>query len=89
MDLSKILQSPIELKIVSFFHRHPSSVDTAQGIATWINRDVKSVERALEGLVSLKIIIVHRTDYATAYAYTNNKSLISKVNKLLKQNEKD
>lgn len=84
MDLSKILQSPIKYRIVSFFHRHPSTVDTARGIATWVNQDVKDVEKTLEKLVSLNILIAHRTNYATAYAYTQDRDIISKIEKLLK-----
>lgn len=83
MDLSKILRAPIKYRIVFFFHRHPSTVDTARGIATWVNRDVKDVEKALEKLTSLNILIAHRTNYATAYAYTQDKALISKIEKLL------
>lgn len=79
MELSKILQSPIQLKIVSFFHHHPSTVDTARGVATWVNHDIKDVEKTLEELVSLNILIAHRTNYATAYAYTQNKDVISKI----------
>lgn len=84
MQLSKILQSPIRLKIVSFFHKHPSTVDTAKGIATWVDHDLKGVEKALEKLVSVNILIAHRTNYATAYAYTQNKDTTSKIGKLLK-----
>jgi hypothetical protein len=89
MDLSKILQVPTQLKIVSFFHRYPSTVDTARAIATWIEEDVKDVERVLEELVSLNILIAHRTSYTTAYTYTQNKDIISKIEACLRKNEKD
>lgn len=89
MNLSKILKSPMQLKIISFFHRHPSTVDSVRGIATWVNQDIKDVEKALEELVSLNILIAHRTNYATAYAYTADKIIISKIEGLFKENEKD
>lgn len=84
MQLNKILQSPIQLKIVSFFHKHSSTVDTARGVATWVNHDLKDVEKALEKLVAVNILIVHRTNYATAYSYTQNKNTTSKIEKLIK-----
>lgn len=83
MQLSKILQSPVRLKIVSFFHKHPSTVDTARGVATWVNHDLKGIEKALEKLASVNILIAHRTNYVTAYAYTQNKDIILKIGKLL------
>lgn len=89
MDLSKILRSSIQVEIISFFHRHPSTIDSVRGIATWVNHDIKDVEKALEELVSLNILIAHRTNYATAYAYTTDKIIISKIKKLFKENEKN
>ena len=62
-------------------------MDTARGIATWINQDVKDIEKTLEELVSLNILIAHRTNYATAYAYTQDRDIISKIEKLLNKVE--
>ena len=62
-------------------------MDAARGVATWINQDVEDVEKALEELASLNILIVHRTNYATAYAYTQNKDTIAKIDGLLNEME--
>ena len=83
MDTNKIFESPIHRKIVAFFHENQASIDTPRGIATWIEEDRTRVKKALEDLVDLKILVAHRSTSTTGYSYTDDKKLISKIDKLL------
>lgn len=83
MDANKMLESPIHRKIVAFFHENQASIDTPRGIATWIEEDRTRVKKALEDLVDLKILVAHRSTSTTGYSYTDDKKLISKIDKLL------
>lgn len=78
IDLDKIFKSELHLKIASFFYENQASVDTAKGIATWINYGAKAVEEALEELVASNILVAHRSDLVTGFAYTQDLE-ISKV----------
>ena len=85
MDINKILQSNIHLKIVKFFHENQASIDTPRGVATWVGEDRAKVKNALEDLVKAKLLVAHRATSTTGYSYTNDYKLISKAEKLLKK----
>ena len=78
-NLEKICASQLNLRIISFFHEHPATVDTSRGIATWLNYDRKQIEQALDYLSSQNILISHRTGSTIAYAYTQDKKIVKKI----------
>ena len=82
-SLKKICDSPLNLKIVSFFHQHPATIDTARGIAAWLNQDRDKVAKALDFLAAEKVLVVHRTRATLAYGLTQNKAMIKRIEKLL------
>ena len=79
MKLTKQLEPKINRKIIKFFCENPSSVDTSRGIATWINENAGTTEKALNGLAKAKILIPHRTGMTSAYAYTTDARIISSI----------
>ena len=85
MDMFKAFESEIHLKVITFFHENQASIDTPRGIATWIGEERSKVKAALEDLVSLKILVAHRSTSTTGYGYTNDKKVISKITKFLKK----
>ena len=85
MDIDKIFNSDIHVKIVTFFHENQASIDTPRGISTWVREDRAKVKKALEELVGIKILVAHRSTSTTGYSYTRNANIISKIEKLLKK----
>ena len=85
MDLKTALKSGIRLKIVRFFHENQASIDTPRGVAAWIGEDRSKVKRALEDLITLNILVAHRSTSTTGYSYTRDTKLISRISKLLKK----
>jgi len=85
MDLNRLLKSERHFKILAFFHENQSSIDTPRGVATWIGDERSKVQRALEDLVKLDILVADRATSTTGYSYTRDAKLISKIGKLLKQ----
>lgn len=79
MKLDKYLHLKINRKIVKFFLENPSSVDTSRGIATWINENVNKTEKALKELAKAKILTPHGNDATSAYGYTTDIRIISKI----------
>ena len=85
MDINKIFQSDVHVKIIGFFHENQASIDTPRGVATWIGEERSKVKLALEDLVGLKVLVAHRATSTTGYSYTNDGKLISRIEKLLKK----
>lgn len=85
MDLKKVLNRRVYRKILSFFHENPASIDTARGIATWTNQEIKKVRAALKKLASLGLLVAHKVSSTIAYSYTRDKKKISEIAKLLKE----
>ena len=79
MKLDKYIEPKINRKIIKFFLENPSSVDTARGIATWINEDADDTESALKELSRAKILIPHGNGVTAAYSYTTNASIVAKI----------
>lgn len=50
------VNSFIKWDLVRFFHDNPHTADTAENIAQFIGRDVKTVRRELEGLVKADVL---------------------------------
>ena len=85
VDINKALLSDLHLKIMRFFHENQASIDTPRGVSTWVREERGKVIRALEDLVTLKILNAHRATSTTGYSYTRNIKIISKIEKLLKK----
>lgn len=84
MDLDKIFQSELHFKIISFFRENPSSLDSTKGIATWVNHKPKQVREALEELVRLNILVAHRSESVTGFAYTQDKEILKQIDNYFK-----
>lgn len=85
-DISKIFKSPLHYKIILFFHENPSSLDTARGISVWINHEIKEVEGVLEELAGSNILVAHRSEAVTGFAYTQDKDIVNQVHNYFKNN---
>ena len=54
--LQKKVNSFIKWDLVRFFHDNPHTADTAESIAQYVGRDVKTVRREMDGLVKAKVL---------------------------------
>lgn len=85
--LKKIFSCPVREKIIHFFHRNPTSIDSLRGIATWTDLGKKEAAKALEELVKAGLLIAHRATSTVGYAYTANKRIINKVKKYFQKRD--
>jgi len=88
MDIDSALQSEIHLKIISFFHENPASIDSPRGISTWIREEKGKVKRALDDLAKLNVLIAHSAPSTTGYSYTRDPKIISKIEKFLNKKKR-
>ncbi|MFH1753433.1 MAG: hypothetical protein ABH875_04550 [Candidatus Omnitrophota bacterium] len=84
MEIDKLLKNLDHIKILRFFHENPNSIDTARGVATWTNVDIKNARSALKRLTTHGLLIAHKVSSTTAYSYTRNKNSIRKIGTFLK-----
>ncbi|NQS99777.1 MAG: hypothetical protein HQ595_01730 [Candidatus Omnitrophica bacterium] len=88
VELKKICQSELKLKLVTFFQENPSTVDTSRGIAAWLNLDRKQIKNALDYLVGQKILITHKIGVSLAYCLTQDKKVLDQISNFLQKNTK-
>jgi hypothetical protein len=82
--IKKLFKNEAAKRILLFFNENPNCIDTAKGISLWIGYDVALTQKALNHLVKENILINHRTISTSAYAYTNNKAIVKKIEKYIK-----
>lgn len=83
-NMKRLLKNDAIRKILFFFNENPNCIDTAKGISLWIGGDADNIQKALDQLVKEGIITSHQTASTTAYAYTNNKQTVKKIEKYIK-----
>jgi len=87
MRMDECLRADINRKIIRFFLENPSSVDTARGIATWINERPVKTKKALENLAKAKILTPHGSGSTSAYGCTTDFYIISGIKARLEKFE--
>lgn len=83
-NIKRLFKNEAARKILFFFNENPNCIDTAKGISLWIGGDMNTIQKALNQLVKEGIIASHQTASITAYAYTNNKKVVKKIEKYIK-----
>ena len=66
------VNSFIKWDLIRFFHDNPYIQDTAENIAGFVGRDIKTVIRELDGLVSTHILAVNDHPQVKIYKLTND-----------------
>lgn len=80
-SIKSLFKNEATRKILLFFNENPNCIDTVKGISLWINGDVNAIQKALNKLMKEGLITSHRTASTAAYAYTNNKEIVKKIEK--------
>jgi len=83
-SIKSLFKNEATRKILLFFNENPNCIDTAKGISLWISGDVPAIQKALNRLIKEGIITSHSTASTAAYAYTNNKGIVKKIEKYVK-----
>ena len=83
-NIKSLFKNEATRKILLFFNENPNCIDTVKGISLWINGDINAIQKALNQLVKEGVITSHQTASTTAYAYTNNKEIVKKIEKYIK-----
>ena len=85
MKNTKILfKNEVIKKILLFFNENPHSIDTAKGISIWVGCNVDAVQKALNRLVKEGVLVSHKTASTEAYAYTNHRDVVKKIEECIK-----
>ena len=82
-NIKPLLKNEAVRKILLFFNENPNCIDTVKGISLWIGGDMNVIQKALNQLAKEGIIVSHRTASTTAYAYTNNRTIVKKIERCI------
>lgn len=66
------VNSFIKWDLVRFFHDNPHTRDTAENLANYTGRDVKTIERELNGLVSVQVLLTDEVGSAKVYRLSDD-----------------
>ena len=83
-NIKTILKNETQKKILLFFNENPHCIDTAKGISVWVGCDTSAVKKALNKLVKEGALINHRTASTDAYSYTNQRAIVKKIERCIK-----
>ncbi|MFA5389366.1 MAG: hypothetical protein WC312_06415 [Candidatus Omnitrophota bacterium] len=84
-NLKSLFRDNASRKILLFFNENPNCIDTVKGISLWIGGDTDVVQKALNRLVKEGVITSHKAVSTTAYAYTNSREIVKKIEKYIKK----
>ena len=82
--IKRLFKNEAAKRILLFFNENPQCIDTAKGISAWVGYDMEKVQRALAKLVKEGILVNHKTTSMDAYSYTNQRDLIKKIERCIK-----
>ena len=86
-SMKSLFKNEAARKILFFFNENPNCIDTVKGISLWISGDINTIQKALNRLVEEGIITSHTAASTTAYAYTNDKGIVKKIEKYIKNSK--
>ena len=66
------VNSFIKWDLVRFFHDNPHTAETAENIAHFVGRDVRTIQRELDELVSNAVLVVERVTQASIYRLSDD-----------------
>jgi len=81
--LKNVANTVLKLDILSYYHEHPYAMDTAEGLARWLNRRVEEVTRNLQELVDSGIVLIEGEGTAAVYSYSPEAGISEVVNKVI------
>jgi len=83
-NINTLLKNETQKKILLFFNENPHCIDTAKGISVWVGCDTIAVKKALNKLAKEGMLVNHRTASTDAYSYTNQRGIIKKIERCIK-----
>ena len=83
-SIKRLFKDEVSKKILLFFNENPHSIDTAKGISIWVGCDTDMVQRALNKLVEEGALVNHKTPSTDAYALTNERAIVKKIERYIR-----
>ena len=83
-EIKDLFKNEVIKKILLFFNENPHSIDTAKGISIWVGCEVHAVQKALNRLAEQEVLVRHKTTSTEAYSYTNQRDIVKRIEKYIK-----
>lgn len=82
-NIKSLFKNEVTRKILLFYSENPQAIDTAKGISVWTGCDLDPVQKTLNILVKEGVLINHRTASTDAYAYTNKRDIVKRIERYI------
>lgn len=80
MDFLRMkVNSFIKWDLVRFFHDNPHAADTAENIARYTGRDVRTIERELLGLIESQVVVTEDLNNFKIYRLTDEETTVKLI----------
>lgn len=73
------VNSFIKWDLVRFFHDNPHAADTAENIARYTGRDVRTIERELLGLIESQVVVTEDLNNFKIYRLTDEETTVKLI----------
>ncbi len=78
--LKNKVNSFIKWDLVRFFHDNPHTKDTAENIARYTGRDMRTIQRELDSLVKSEVLVAQQIADVKVYALSQDDKLRMRIN---------
>ena len=77
------VNSFVKWDLVQFFHQNPYTIDTSEGIARHVGRNVGGIQTGLAELTAEGILVEHRYGEMAVYAFTEDPNVRDIIRRLI------
>lgn len=81
--LQSKVNSFIKWDLIRFFHDNPHTKDTAEKLANYTGRDVRTVERELQELADVQVIVTDTVSKVVVYSLSQDQSVRSIIDRFM------
>jgi hypothetical protein len=81
--LTEKVNSFIKWDLIRFFRDNPHTHDTAENLAQYTSRDVRTIERELAGLVNAGVLVSETVSGYTVYRLIDDQAIRSTINRFM------
>ena len=77
------MPTSVQVRILKFFKEQPQAVETARGMASWVDSELELIQEALSDLVHRRWLWADETASVTGYTLTQDERHLAQIHKVL------
>ncbi len=81
--LNSIYDSITKIDLVTFLHKNPGALDTADGLSRWLGKTESEVQKAFDELVDVGVVDAFGAGPSLIYSYTQDEYILQVVDRFI------